>query len=159
MKTTREEAKENIHKDLVNNLQGLLEKNYDAEKGFAKAMEDAKDGNLKRFLQQQARQRNKFATELDKEIRSLDEKPAENGSAKGTLHRTWIDLKSAVSGNDDESVLEECVRGEKASMEEYQETLKKNRFPSNLETVLNSQLAEIKGTVAKVKTLEDLAEN
>ena len=47
MKTTREEAKENIHDNLVDNLQGLLEKNYDAEKGFKKAVENAKNGQLK----------------------------------------------------------------------------------------------------------------
>ena len=105
MKTTREQAKETVHKDLVNNLQGLLKKNYDAEKGFTKAMEDAKDSNLKRFLGQQARQRNKFATELDNEIRSLNEKPTEDGSTTGDLHRTWIDIKTAFTGNDDEAVL------------------------------------------------------
>ena len=159
MKTTREQAKETIHQDLVNNLQGLLEKNYDAEKGFKKAMEDAKSQDLKRFLKTQALQRNRFATELDKEIRDLNETPKESGSTTGTLHRTWIDLKSAVSGNDDEAVLEECIRGEKASLEEYENTLKENRFPQQLQVLLDSQLAEIKGTVAKVKSLEDLAEN
>ena len=50
MKTTREEAKENIHDNLVDNLQGLLEKNYDAEKGFKKAVENAKNSQLKEFL-------------------------------------------------------------------------------------------------------------
>ena len=159
MKTTREQAKETIHEDLVNNLQGLLEKNYDAENGFKKAMEDAQSQDLKRFLKNQAQQRNKFATELDNEIRSLNETPKESGSATGTLHRAWIDLKSAVSGNDDEAVLEECIRGEKASLKESEEKLSENRFPQQLESVLKSQLAEIKGTVAKVKTLEDLAEN
>ncbi|PVW16382.1 ferritin-like domain-containing protein [Marixanthomonas spongiae] len=158
MKTTREQAKETVHKDLVNNLQGLLEKNYDAEKGFTKAMEDAKDSNLKRFLKEQARKRNKFATELDREIRSLNEKPKEDGSTTGDLHRTWIDVKTAFTGKDDEAVLEECIRGEKASLEEYEETLKENRFPPNLESILTSQLSEIKSTVAKVKNLEDLAE-
>ncbi|UAB80205.1 PA2169 family four-helix-bundle protein [Marixanthomonas sp. SCSIO 43207] len=159
MKTTREQAKETIHQDLVNNLQGLLEKNYDAEKGFKKAMEDAESQDLKRFLKTQALQRNRFATELDKEIRDLNETPKESGSTTGTLHRTWIELKSAVSGNDDEAVLEECIRGEKASLEEYENTLKENRFPQQLQVLLDSQLAEIKGTVAKVKSLEDLAEN
>jgi|TARA_R100000479_G_scaffold176515_1_gene131731 uncharacterized protein (TIGR02284 family) len=159
METTREKAKETVHNNIVNNLQELLEKNYDAEKGFKKAMEDAESQDLKHFLKKQAQQRNKFATELDKEIHSLNEKPKESGSTTGSLHRTWINIKSAISGNDDEAVLEECIRGEKASMEEYEKTLKENRFPNNLETVLNSQLSEIKGTVAKVKNLEDLAEN
>ena len=51
MKTTHEKAKEHNHDKLVDNLQELLEKNYDAEKGFTKAMKDAKGNNLKKFLQ------------------------------------------------------------------------------------------------------------
>ncbi len=159
MKTTREEAKENIHDNLVDNLQGLLEKNYDAEKGFKKAVENAKNSQLKEFLKYQAVKHNRFATELDQEIRNLNEKPIESGSTTGTLHRAWIDVKTAFTGNDDEAVLEECIRGEKASLEEYEEKLKENRFPPQINSVLNNQLTEIRSTVSKVKTLEDLADS
>ncbi|MCW8981330.1 PA2169 family four-helix-bundle protein [Altibacter sp.] len=159
MKTTREEAKENIHDDLVDNLQGLLEKNYDAEKGFTKAMKNAKDDRLKSFLKHQAAQRNRFATELDKEIRSLNETPKESGSTTGALHRTWIDVKTAFTGDDDEAVLEECIRGDKASVEEYEEKLNDNRFPPQISSVLTNQLSQIKSTLNTVKKLEDLEDN
>jgi uncharacterized protein (TIGR02284 family) len=159
MKTTHEKAKEHNHEKLVDNLQELLEKNYDAEKGFTKAMKDAKNNNLKKFLQQQALQRNRFATELDQQIRNLNETPKESGSFTGDLHRTWIDIKSAVAGNTDEAVLEECIRGEKASWSEYEEKLKEQNFPPNILTVLQKQASEIHNTLNSVKTLEDLADD
>jgi uncharacterized protein (TIGR02284 family) len=159
MKTTREEANENIHENLVDNLQALLEKNYDAEKGFTTAMKDAKNERLKAFLKQQATQHARFATELDREIRNMNEKPIESGSTTGALHRGWIDIKSTFSANDDEAVLEECLRGEKASLKEYEEKITENRFPTNIASVLNNQLSEIRTTVSQVKKLEDLAEN
>ncbi|OAD90385.1 hypothetical protein A7A78_14815 [Aequorivita soesokkakensis] len=158
METTKEKADKNIHKEIVNNLQDLLEKNYDAEKGFTKAMKDAKNQNLKRFLQQQAAQRNRFATELDQQIRNLNEQPKESGSFTGDLHRTWIDIKSSVAGNTDEAVLEECIRGEKASWKEYEEKLQNKNFPSNISGVLQNQATEIHNTLNRVKTLEDLAD-
>ncbi|MCZ4318688.1 PA2169 family four-helix-bundle protein [Aequorivita viscosa] len=158
MKTTNEKAKEHNHDKLVDNLQELLEKNYDAQKGFTKAMEDAKSTNLKTFLKHQAAQRNRFATELDHQIRSLNETPKESGSFTGDLHRTWIDIKSAVAGNTDEAVLEECIRGEKASWEEYNEKLKEENFPPNISSVLQKQATEIHNTLNRVKTLEDLAD-
>lgn len=158
MKTTKEQADQKIHEELVDNLQNLLVKNYDAEKGFAKAMNDAKDGSLKNFLKHQAAQRSRFANELDKEIRNLNEKPKESGSVTGGLHRTWIDIKTAVTGEKDEAVLEECIRGEKASVEEYEERLQKNNFPPHVSSLLNNQLSEIKSTLNKVKTLEDVAD-
>ena len=158
METTRESAKQESHNQLVNNLQELLEKNYDAEKGYKNALVETKDENLKRFLKKQVVQRNHFATELDKIIRSLNEHPKEKGSAKGDLHRTWMNIKTKLSSNKDESLLEECIRGEKASKKEYEEKLKKYKFPPSIAEVLKRQLSEISTTVEKIKKLEDLAE-
>ncbi len=159
METTKEQADQNIHDEIVDNLQGLLEKNYDAEKGFKKAMEDAKSPNLKGFLKKQAAQRGRFANELTQELRNLNAQPKESGSATGTLHRAWIDIKSAVTGHTDESILEECIRGEKASWDEYSETLKNTNFPQNISSVVTKQATEVKTTLSQVKSLEDIADN
>lgn len=159
MKTTREKAHEESHKELVHNLQELLEKNYDAEKGFKNAMEDVEDLNLKNFLKKQALQKNMFVTELDNILRSLNEEPKEKGSTKGDLHRTWMDIKTALSSNKDEAVLEECIRGEKASEKEYKEKLKDKSYPPEIAAILNRHLSEIRVTIAKVSTLEDLADD
>jgi uncharacterized protein (TIGR02284 family) len=158
MQTTREEARKDSKENLVSNLQGLLEKNYDAEKGFKNAITNAEDNNLKEFLKNQSVKRHRFATELDNELRSLNEKPIESGSTTVKLHRTWMDFKSSVTRNSDESVLEECIRGEEASAKEYKEALDQNHFPPNIESVLNNHLNEIHLTLSQVKTLESLAE-
>ena len=156
MKTSLESANQQRHIDTVNVLQNLLEKNYDAEKGYKKAMQDAKTPSLKNFLQKQALQRSHFATALDKELRDLDETPIESGSLTGTLHRAWIDIKSSVAGNDDEAVLEEVIRGEKASVDEYQEAMKNNTLAPKINSLLQSQLSDIQSTLSRVKTLEDI---
>ena len=159
MKTTKEEVNSEIHDDIVDNLQDLLEKNYDAEKGFKKAMTDAKSPSLKQFLMKQAAQRGRFANELTQELRNLNEEPKEGGSFTGDLHRAWIDIKTAVVGNEDEAVLEECIRGEKASAEEYEEKLQKYNFPPQISNILQKQSGEIHQTLSRVKRLEDLADN
>jgi uncharacterized protein (TIGR02284 family) len=156
MKTTREAAKEESHKEHAEALQMLLQKNYDAEKGFKKAITKTESGSLKEFLKRQALKHNRFATELDREIRSLNEIPKEQGSFTGKLSRAWMDIKVAVSGNHDEAILEECVRGEKGSAKEYEEALNENKFPPHLEEVLKKQLSDINTMIAEVKTMEDL---
>ncbi len=157
MKTTLEKAKRKTHKDNVGVLQAIIEKNYDANQGYRKAMMDAKDPDLKTFLQQQARQRSNFATAIDKEIRDLGQSPKENGSIAGTLHRAWIDIKSIVTGNDDEKVLEEVIRGEKAKVKEYKGVIRSNTLAPQINTMLQSQLKDIKSTLKHVKILEGLA--
>jgi uncharacterized protein (TIGR02284 family) len=156
METTREAAKEESHKEHAEALQILLQKNYDAEKGFKKAITKTDSHSLKEFLKRQALKHNRFATELDKELRLLNEHPKEEGSFTGKLSRAWMDIKVAVSGNNDEAILEECVRGEKGSAKEYEEALDENRFPPHLEEVLKKQLTDIKTMIAEVKSMEDL---
>lgn len=156
MKTTLEEAREKTHTETVNVLQNIIEKNYDAEKGYKKAMQDAKNPLLKGFLQKQAAQRSHFATAIDQKLRQLGEAPKESGSVTGTLHRAWIDIKTSVAGNDDEAVLEEVIRGEKASVEEYQEVMKNKHLSPEIKEVLQSQVGDIQGTLNRVKKLEDI---
>jgi len=133
-----------------------LQKNYDAEKGFKKAMTKTESDSLKEFLKRQVLKHNRFATELDKEIRSLNETPKEQGTFTGKLSRAWMSIKVAVSGNHDEAIIEECVRGEKDSAEEYEEALDKNIFPPHLEEILKKQLSDINTMIAEVKSMEDL---
>ncbi|MEO5788920.1 PA2169 family four-helix-bundle protein [Gelidibacter sp.] len=154
MKTTLEKAREKTNRDTVNVLQIIITKNYDAQKGYRKAMVDVKNPELKTFLQQQARQRSNFLTEIDQEIRSLNEIPKENGSRTGTLHRAWIDVKNFVAGNNDETVIEEVIRGEKAKINEYRDVLKRNTLAPQIISMLQSQLNGIKNTLKQVKTLD-----
>jgi uncharacterized protein (TIGR02284 family) len=69
-----------------------------------------------------------------------------------------MDFKSSIAGNNDEAVLEECIRGEKASEKEYKNCLEENHFPPQVENMLNKHLNEIQTTLSQVKTLENLAE-
>lgn len=159
MKTTEERAAEKLHNEHVSSLQSLLQKNYDAEKSFKKTMEKADSPLLKDFLQRQAAQHSRFATEITDEIRNLNEQPKESGTLGGDIHRGWINLRTAFSGNKDETVLAECIRGEKASATEYEDQLKKHSFPPRISDVLRRQSSEIHQTLDEVKTLKDLAKN
>ncbi|PTX43118.1 uncharacterized protein (TIGR02284 family) [Christiangramia gaetbulicola] len=158
MKTTRESAREASHKNLVHVLTDLLEKNYDAEKGYKKALEHTTNPDLKKFLKNQAVQRNHFATELDKYFHELNEHPKERktGTTLGSLHRFWIDFKSSVTRKNDESILEECLRGEKASLKEYEEKLEKNILNPNVKQMLEEHRDKIQKTIKQIKILEDL---
>jgi uncharacterized protein (TIGR02284 family) len=156
MKTTREAAREASHNDLVHNLKDLLEKNYDAEKGYKKAIEHSNNPYLKNFLKDQAFQRNHFATELDKQLHELNEHPGEKGSTIGAIHRFWMDFKTSFTKNDDEAILEECLRGEKASLKEYDTKLKNKYLPGDIKEMFSEHRNRIQNSVRDISMLEDL---
>ncbi len=158
MKTTREAAKEASHQQMVNDLQDLLERNYEAEKGYKKAIEHTKNTNLKHFLRDRAAQHNHFATELDKHIHLLNEHPRENGNggALGNLQKFWMNFKNSLGKKDDEAILEECIQGEKLSIKKYEEKIRRNKFHPDIKDMLNDHLVKIREILKEVKILEDL---
>lgn len=158
MKTTREAAREDSHRERAKNLQELLEKNYDAEKGYRKAMEHSHKPEIKGFLKEQAIMHNHFATELDSALHKLNVVPKEKGSLTGSLYRTWMDIKTTFIKDDDEAVLEECLRAEKAALKEYEHKLEKTKFSPATTEMLKDHYDRMRSTVNEIKRLKDLVD-
>jgi len=154
MKTTHEVAKEELHNNIIESLQNLLEKNYDAEAGYKKAMLKAENSGITDFLKSRALLRSQFVNELNHEIRRHNELPITSGSRSAAAHRMWIDFKTLLSGNTDEAVLEECIRGERASVEEYQKTLENQNFSPELTELLTRQKTRIEKSLKTVADME-----
>ena len=142
----------------MNALNDLLVKNYDGEHGYKTAITETDNARLKTYFQQQAAQRSQNANELDKAIRDLNAEPAKSGSALGSAHRAWIDFKTAFTGKDDEAVLEECIRGDKTAVEEYEEALKQAEFLRPVRQIVEYQLNGVKNTLDTIKSLEDIVD-
>ena len=140
--------------EMSESLNELLEKNYDSEKGYKVAAEDVKNEQLKSFFVDKARQRYEFGHELKSEIRNFGETPEKGTSVKGDLHRSWMDLKAKLSSDNEESVLEEAVRGETAAVEDYNKVISKHDFPASTENILVQQRNAIQRSLDEVKNLE-----
>ncbi|WP_445732159.1 ferritin-like domain-containing protein [Mariniflexile sp.] len=141
---------------ISNKLNGLLEKTYDAEKGFKKAAENTEHPYLKKYFERKAAERYNFGHELKTEIRSFGEQPDKSGSITGTAHRAWMDIKTLFSSDNDESMLEEAIRGEKAALEEYNDVLNETSLTHSTHTILLKQRGAIDSDLRTIKRLEDL---
>ncbi|WP_299063813.1 PA2169 family four-helix-bundle protein [uncultured Polaribacter sp.] len=142
---------------ISNKLNELLEKNYDAEKGYLNSAENVESSNLKIFFKNRASERSQFAKELRTEILSYGQIPEDDGSFKGAMHRNWMSLKSLFSTNDEEAILEEALRGEKASLEEYKEILKEDAFAPSTRKMLEQQQQKIQAAINILMVEEELA--
>ncbi|MEQ8219002.1 MAG: PA2169 family four-helix-bundle protein [Arenibacter sp.] len=140
-------------------LNNLLVKNYDAEKGFKLAMDKIDNPTIHKFLKDRATQRGEFAHELKNEILQYGELPEEDGSIKGDMHRAWMNLKAAVASNENEQLLEEVERGERASLEEYNEILydKGVVLPPSTESMLKRHRDAIKSSLTVANIHERIA--
>lgn len=143
--------------EVGNKLNNLLTKSYDAEAGYKKASENVKNSGLKNFFNSRAQDRYNFGHELKEEIRSFGQEVDKGTSFKADMHRAWMDVKAAFSTDDDESTLEEAIRGEKASVEEYNEVLNETSLPNSTRAILEKQRNSIQNSLTEVKSLEEWA--
>ncbi len=137
-------------------LNDILEKTYDAEKGFKKAAENTDHTALKAYFERKAQERYSFGHQLKEEIRQFGQEPDKGGSAAGAMHRTWMDVKAFFSADDAESMLEEAIRGEKAAIDEYSDVLEDTSLPPSTQRVLMEQRNKIANGLSTIKGLEDL---
>lgn len=142
--------------EMSNKLNELLERTYDAEKGFKQAAEKVDNKTIKQFFMDRAKQRYDFGHELKAEIKAFGQSPEKGGSAKGTLHRSWIDFKSLFSNNNEEAMLEEVNRGEKEAIETYNDILHDKEFvlPPSTESLLMKQRNAIRETLETANIFE-----
>jgi uncharacterized protein (TIGR02284 family) len=144
------------NKELVNVLNELLERNYDAEKGYKKAAEDIDNSLLKDFFKEYSGQRYNFGHEIKDEIRRIGGDPDKGSSITADLHRTWIDVKSLLTGKDSEAVVKECIRGESAALEDYEDALRRNDLAPTAREVVQTQHDKIQSAITRLNQIEKM---
>ena len=145
-------------KEIISTVNSLIEILKDGQKGFKQAADAVKDENLKSLFGGYSQQRTRFANELRNQARGLGEsEPEQSSSAAGAMHRTWINLKSAITSGDDHAILAECERGEDSAVNEYQKAMEDN--PSSpLREIVSRQYNEVKSAHDRIKSLRDIAQ-
>eukprot|EP01013_Petalomonas_cantuscygni_P017855 TRINITY_DN35127_c0_g1_i1.p1 TRINITY_DN35127_c0_g1~~TRINITY_DN35127_c0_g1_i1.p1 ORF type:complete len:151 (-),score=8.31 TRINITY_DN35127_c0_g1_i1:307-759(-) len=141
---------------LEDRLAGILEKNIDAQKGYRKAAENAENIYLKDYFRKKSAERLEFNMELEGALRSAYGELDVNGSLTGAMHRVWMEVKDWFKSDSDEAMLEECIRGDKAAVEEYSEILEDTMLPGKISFLISNQLVKMRSDLNKIKSLEDL---
>ncbi len=146
----------NYTKEVSEKLNALLEKNYDAEAGYKQAAEKVDNRVLKDFFNTQQQERYNFGHELKAEIKSYGESPERGTSLAGDVHRTWMNIKSTFTSDNEEAMLEEAIRGEKQAVEEYNSVLTETTLPASTKSLLTTHRNNIQKALNQVNAMEEV---
>lgn len=141
-------------------LQSLMEIGRDANDGFTQSANQATDPGLKTLLHQYAMGRATMVDELQQlQVQHGQSGIDDSGTVTGTLHRAWINLRSAVSSHHDLAILEEVERGEDAAVAAYREALEPREIPlpRSITAVLEHQLQKVKAAHDELRQRRDAA--
>lgn len=139
--------------EVISTLNGLIETCRDGQNGFKAAAEGVENSDLKSLFYTYSQQRAQFVGQLQDEVRRLGGDPEQTGSVAASLHRGWIDIKSAVTGGDDASIITECERGEDSAVKTYSDALGKD-LPAGVRPVVERQFAAVREAHDHVRALE-----
>jgi len=141
--------------DTIKTLNDLTEILKDGEHGYKTAAEDAKTSELAGIFSRYSQQRREFASELQARVVGLGANVERHGSVTGSMHRGWINLKSAISRNEPQAVLEEAERGEDAAVAAFREALEQGDLDQTTKSMISRQYTQVKAAHDHIKELRD----
>ncbi|KQW45209.1 hypothetical protein ASC77_20780 [Nocardioides sp. Root1257] len=137
----------------------LVETLKDGERGLANAADKLRDGDHAEWastLQRLSEQRAGFHREIVALGHDYGEDVDESGSLAGTLHRGWISLKDALTGDDASAVLTAAVTGEDHAVSEYEKALGQD-LSAGFRQVVTQQHAAVVAARDEIKALQTRA--
>lgn len=143
----------NTNDEVISTLNNLIETCKDGQEGFRTAADGVKNSELKTLFLGYSQQRAQFAGELQNEVLRLGGDPEKTGSVAATLHRGWIDIKSAVTGEDEGAVIAECERGEDSAVRNYEEAIAAG-LPTDVATIVERQYAQVQEAHDRIRSLQ-----
>lgn len=152
--TSEKESNESV----ISIINGLIQTCRDGQDGYKDAAEGIERSDLKSLFYEYSQERSQFAGVLQGLVRSLGGDPETEGTISGTLHRGWIDLKSAITGGNEHSILTECERGEDIAKAAYSSALEHN-LPAEVTDVIRQQSQTIQAAHNRIKELRDSKSN
>ncbi len=149
--------------DTKSRIKDLVETLEDGANGFRQVSEKlAGEGHadISGRMNSFGEQRERFAAELrDYSKSTLGEEIEERGSVAGALHRGWIALADALTGDDPHAVLAAAEAGEDHAVSEYEDALDDESLSGELLDMITRQAGEVRSAHNEVRSLRDSFDN
>ena len=98
--------------DQINALNELIETTIDSVTGYEDSAQNIDNERLRQIFRERADERQQVVQQLREEVRRLGGDPEEGGTFLGKTHQRMEDLKAAITGRDEKSIINEVERGE-----------------------------------------------
>jgi uncharacterized protein (TIGR02284 family) len=138
----------------VSVLNGLIETTLDSMKGYEDAAKDAESTQFATMFADFARDRAKVATDLQNQVRTLGGEPEMDSSMLAAAHRTFMDLKQAITGKDDKAIIQEVERGEDHIKAKFEDAMKDSDLSPATRSAITEAFASVREGHDKMSALK-----
>lgn len=124
------------HSDNITTLNTLTATVIDSIKGYEDAASNAENSRFQQLFRERASERQQVVEQLRSEVRRLGGEPEDDGSFMGATHQRFLDLKAAITGRDDQAIINEVERGEDYLKEKFEAALNSGHLSGESRTVV-----------------------
>jgi len=124
------------HSDEIGTLNTLIATTIDSITGYENSARDIDNERFRQIFRQRADERQRVVGELQAEVRRLGGDPEDGGSFMGKTHQRFEDLKTAITGGDEKSVINEVERGEDYLKEKFEAALNSDTLSGDSRAVV-----------------------
>ena len=127
---------DNVHSDEISTLNTLIATTIDSVTGYENSAKDIDNQRFAHIFRERANERQQVVEELRNEVRRLGGNPDDDGSFLGKAHQRFEDLKAAVTGQDEKSIINEVERGEDYLKEKFETALNSDTLSGESRSVV-----------------------
>ena len=124
------------HSDEISTLNTLIATTIDSITGYENSARDIDNERFRQIFRQRADERQRVVGDLQAEVRRLGGDPEDGGSFMGKTHQRFEDLKTAITGGDEKSVINEVERGEDYLKEKFEAALNSDTLSGDSRAVV-----------------------
>ena len=123
-------------KDDIATLNTLIATLIDSVTGYEDAASNSDGHRFAELFRARASERQQCVEDLRSEVRRLGSNPEDDGSFMGKTHQRFLDLKAAVTGRDDQAIINEVERGEDYLKAKFETALKSDHLSGESRTAV-----------------------
>jgi uncharacterized protein (TIGR02284 family) len=135
-------------------LNGLIQTTLDSVKGFREAADDVDNSQYGATFAGFATDRSAVATLLQDQVRTLGGTPEDDTSFLASAHRGFMNLKEALTGNDDKAVVNEVERGEDHIKAKFEKALQDDKLLPATRSVIEQGYTSVRSGHDKARALK-----
>lgn len=144
------------NRTVISDLKGLLNIINDGKEGYLYAAQTTQSDELSSLFMKFNEQRENYARELKEHIEKHGgDSDNENGGILGALHRTWIDIKQALSSDEYVAMLETIETGEQSAIEKFDLCISNDTEHADHLEMLKRQRDGISAALVQMRTAKE----
>jgi uncharacterized protein (TIGR02284 family) len=146
---------DNIRQDEISTLNTLIATLIDSVTGFEDSAANIEGSSrLQQLFRERASERRQVVEALRAEVRRLGGNPEDDGSFLGKAHQRFLDLKSVLTGRDEQAIVNEVERGEDYLKEKFETALNSGTLSGESRAVVERAYQSVRSGHDQVSALK-----